>query len=135
MQIDAAVGKSQIVDDARNLTFGITSRMVASTASQSAAVSSIRVPVACTQVQLDMAGVDGREEVWPRPGRGPRGKASRAVAAIQPRNTGGETRSAAEGRSQQGPIPVAHPLEASFEPLLKAHQRIRLLAFARRRAA
>ena len=82
-EIDAAVGQADIVDDgARSRLAGMTSRMVASTWSQSAAVSSMRVPVRARTCSLICPPSTVGKEILAEPGQ--RGRAETPAARSQP---------------------------------------------------
>ena len=66
---------------------GINLRIVASTRSHSAAVSSMRVPVRARKWSLIWPESTLGKKSWPSPGRGPSGNASSALAAIASRKT------------------------------------------------
>src|SRR6266403_1710962 len=123
-QIDAAVGKSQIVVDAGNLTSWnhLADGCLDCIAKRRGLLYT--GAGARTQVQLDLAGVDGRKEVLAETRQRPQRKGEQGGRRHGTQEYCGESRTAVEGRSQQGAIPVAHLLEASFEALLQAHQKV-----------
>ncbi len=123
----SAVGKSQIVDDVRHLTLRnhLADRRLDRVAQRRGFLDA--GAGARAQVQLDLAAVDGREEILAESRQRSQREGQQGRRGHRTQEYRGKVRAAAQGRSQQRAIPVAHALERSLESPLKARQRVAAL--------
>ncbi len=123
-QIDAAVGKSQIVDDVRNLILRdhFADRCLDRVAERGGFLDA--GAGARAQMQLDLAAVDGREKILAESRQRSERKGQQGGGGHRAQEDGRETRTAVQGGSQQRAIPFAHLLEAAFESLLKSREEV-----------
>jgi hypothetical protein len=121
-QVDAAVGQAQIVHDGGDLARfdGLAERLLHLVAKNRGLLDAR--PRGGAQVQLELPGVDAREEILAQAGHRADRKREESGCGHGEQEDAGEHQPAVDGEAQEIAITVTRALEAVLEALLEARQ-------------
>ena len=121
-EVDAAVGKTEVVHDGRDLARldGLADGLLHLIA-QNGRLLDARAR-GCAQMQLELPGIDAREEILAQAGQRADRKREQRGRGHREQEDAGEAHAAVDRECQQLPVAVAHALEAVLEAFLEARQ-------------
>ena len=121
-QVDAAVRQAEIVDDGGDLARldGLADRLLDLIAKNGGLLDAR--PGGRAQMQLQLPGVDAREEILSEAGQRADRKREQRGRGHREQEDAGEQHAAVDGHGEEIAVAMAHALEAVLETLLEARQ-------------